>query len=86
VKVQVKFLKVYSTFDLDLIKEGVSQVGETVKKGVSNFTDNVKKTAKGIGEGVVNGIKTGMEAGSKAFTEGSKRLTVAEKKALERKK
>ena len=78
-----KVLKGIFTFDLDLIKEGVSQVGETVKKGVSNFTDNVKKTAKGIGDGVVSGIKTGMETGSKAFTEGSKRLTVAEKKAAE---
>jgi hypothetical protein len=78
-----KVLKGVFTFDLDLIKEGVSQVGETVKKGVTTFTDNVKNTAKGIGEGVVNGIKTGMEAGSKAFTAGTKRLTEAEKKALE---
>jgi len=81
-----KVLKGIFTFDLDLIKEGVSQVGETVKKGVSNFTDNVKKTAKGIGDGVVSGIKTGMETGSKAFTEGSKRLTEAEKKAEEERK
>ena len=78
-----KVLKGIFTFDLGLIKEGVAQVGETVKKGVSNFTDNVKKTAKGIGDGVVSGIKTGMETGSKAFNEGSKRLTVAEKKALD---
>jgi len=78
-----KVLKGIFTFDLDLIKEGVSQVGETVKKGVSTFTDNVKNTAKGIGQGVVDGIKTGMETGSKAFNEGSKRLTAAEKKALE---
>jgi hypothetical protein len=78
-----KVLKGIFTFDLGLIKEGVNQVGETVKKGVGNFVDNVKKTAKGIGDGVVSGIKTGMETGSKAFTEGSKRLTVAEKKALE---
>lgn len=78
-----KVLKGIFTFDLDLIKDGVKQVGETVKKGVGTFVDNVKTTAKGIGDGVVNGIKTGMETGSKAFNEGSKRLTVAEKKALE---
>jgi hypothetical protein len=81
-----KVLKGIFTFDLDLIKEGVSQVGETVKKGVTSFVDNVKTTAKGIGEGVVNGIKTGMEAGSKAFTAGTKRLTEAEKKAEEERK
>ena len=78
-----KVLKGIFTFDLDLIKDGVKQVGETVKKGVGTFVDNVKTTAKGIGDGVVSGIKTGMETGSKAFTEGSKRLTVAEKKAAE---
>jgi hypothetical protein len=78
-----KVLKGIFTFDLDLIKEGVKQVGETVKKGVGTFVDNVKTTAKGIGDGVVSGIKTGMETGSKAFTEGSKRLTVAEKKAAD---
>lgn len=78
-----KVLKGVFTFDLDLIKEGVAQVGETVKTGVTNFVDNVKTTASGIGESVVNGVKTGFEAGSKAFTEGSKRLTEAEKKAAE---
>jgi hypothetical protein len=78
-----KVLKGVFTFDLDLIKEGVTQVGDTVKNGVTSFVDNVKTTAKGIGEGVVNGIKTGMEAGSKAFTAGTKRLTEAEKKAAE---
>jgi hypothetical protein len=78
-----KVLKGVFTFDLDLIKEGVSQVGETVKTGVTSFVDNVKNTAKGIGTAVVNGVKTGFEAGSKSFTEGSKRLTEAEKKAAE---
>ena len=78
-----KVLKGIFTFDLDLIKDGVKQVGDTVKKGVTSFVDNVKTTAKGIGDGVVSGIKTGMETGSKAFNEGSKRLTVAEKKAAE---
>jgi len=78
-----KVLKGVFTFDLDLIKEGVAQVGETVKKGVSNFVDNVKDTAKGIGTAVVDGVKTGFEAGSKAFADGAKRLTEAEKKAAE---
>jgi cytochrome c556 len=78
-----KVLKGVFTFDLELIKEGVSQVGETVKTGVTSFVDNVKNTAKGIGTAVVNGVKTGFEAGSKSFTEGSKRLTEAEKKAAE---
>lgn len=81
-----KVLKGVFTFDLDLIKEGVTQVGDTVKKGVSSFVDNVKTTASGIGESVVNGVKTGMEAGSKAFTDGTKRLTEAEKKAEEERK
>ena len=81
-----KVLKGVFTFDLDLIKEGVSQVGETVKKGATTFVDNVKTTAKGIGDGIVDGIKTGMETGSKAFNEGSKRLTAAEKKAEEERK
>jgi hypothetical protein len=78
-----KVLKGVFTFDLDLIKEGVSQVGTTVKTGFTSFVDNVKSTAKGIGTAVVDGVKTGMETGSKAFSEGSKRLTEAEKKAAE---
>lgn len=78
-----KVLKGVFTFDLDLIKEGVTQVGDTVKKGVGDFVDNVKTTAKGIQTAVVDGVTTGFEAGSKSFTEGSKRLTEAEKKAAE---
>jgi len=78
-----KVLKGVFTFDLDLIKEGVSQVGDTVKTGVTSFVDNVKNTAQGIGTAVVDGVKTGMETGSKAFTEGTKRMTEAEKKAAE---
>ena len=78
-----KVLKGVFTFDLDLIKEGVTQVGDTVKNGVTNFVDNVKSTAKGIGTAVVDGVKTGMDTGSKAFTEGTKRMTEAEKKAAE---
>jgi cytochrome c556 len=81
-----KVLKGVFTFDLDLIKEGVTQVGDTVKTGVSNFVTNVKDTAKGIGTAVVDGVKTGFEAGSNAFSEGAKRLTEAEKKAAEERK
>jgi hypothetical protein len=78
-----KVLKGVFTFDLDLIKEGVSQVGNTVKTGFTSFVDNAKNTVKGIGTAVVNGVKTGFEAGSKSFAEGAKRLTEAEKKAAE---
>jgi len=78
-----KVLKGVFTFDLDLIKEGVSQVGEGIKKGFNATVDNVKNTLKGIGTGIADGIKSGMEQGSKAFTAGAKRLTEAEKKAAE---
>jgi len=81
-----KVLKGVFTFDLDLIKEGVTQVGDGIKKGFTSLVDNVKSTVKGIGTGVVDGIKSGMEQGSKAFTAGSKRLTEAEKKAAEERK
>jgi hypothetical protein len=78
-----KVLKGVFTFDLDLIKEGVSQVGEGIKNGFKATVDNVKNTVKGIGTGIADGIKNGMEQGSKAFAAGSKRLTEAEKKAAE---
>ena len=78
-----KVLKGVFTFDFDLIKEGVSQVGDTIKTGFTSFVDNAKNTAKGIGTAVVTGVQTGFEAGSKSFSEGSKRLTEAEKKAAE---
>lgn len=78
-----KVLKGVFTFDLDLIKEGIGQVGDTVTTGFNSFVDNAKSTAKGIGTAVVNGVTTGFEAGSKAFTAGSKRLTEEEKKAAE---
>jgi len=81
-----KVLKGVFTFDLDLIKEGVTQVGDGIKKGFTSLVDNVKTTVKGIGTGVVDGIKSGMEQGSKAFTAGTKRLTEAEKKAAAEKK
>jgi hypothetical protein len=78
-----KVLKGVFTFDLDLIKEGVSQVGDGIKNGFKATVDNVRNTVKGIGTGIADGIKSGMEQGSKAFTAGSKRLTEAEKKAAE---
>ena len=78
-----KVLKGVFTFDLDLIKEGVSQVGEGIKNGFKATVDNVKNTVKGIGTGIADGIKNGMEQGSKAFAAGSKRLTEEEKKAAE---
>ena len=78
-----KVLKGVFTFDLDLIKEGVAQVGTGIKDGFNRVVDNVKTTVKGIGTGIADGIKSGMEQGSKAFTAGSKRLTEAEKKAAE---
>ena len=78
-----KVLKGVFTFDLDLIKEGVSQVGEGIKNGFKATVDNVKNTVKGIGTGIADGIKNGMEQGSKAFAAGSKRLTEAEKKAAD---
>ena len=78
-----KVLKGVFTFDLDLIKEGISQVGEGIKNGFKATVDNVKNTVKGIGTGIADGIKNGMEQGSKAFAAGSKRLTEAEKKAAE---
>jgi hypothetical protein len=78
-----KVLKGVFTFDLDLIKEGVAQVGTGIKDGFNRVVDNVKTTVKGIGTGIADGIKSGMEQGSKAFTAGTKRLTEAEKKAAE---
>jgi len=78
-----KVIKGVFTFDLDLIKEGVSQVGEGIKNGFNRVVDNVKTTVKGIGTGIADGIKDGMAQGEKAFTAGSKRLTEAEKKAAE---
>ena len=81
-----KVLKGVFTFDLALIEEGVKQVGNKVNEGVSNFVTNVKDTANGIGTAVVDGVKTGFEAGSNAFSEGAKRLTEEEKKAAEERK
>jgi hypothetical protein len=76
-----KVLKGVFTFDLALIQEGVKQVGDKVNEGVNNFVTNVKDTASGIGTAVVDGVKTGFEAGANAFKEGAARLTEAEKEA-----
>jgi hypothetical protein len=76
-----KVLKGVFTFDLALIEDGVKQVGDKVNEGVNNFVTNVKDTATGIGEAVVDGVKTGFEAGANAFKEGAARLTEAEKEA-----
>jgi hypothetical protein len=76
-----KALKGVFTFDLALIEQGVKQVGDKVNEGVNNFVTNVKDTATGIGEAVVDGVKTGFEAGANAFKEGAARLTEAEKEA-----
>ena len=78
-----KVLKGVFTFDLDLIKEGVSQVSDGIKKGFNATVDNVKNTVKGIGEGVVDGIKDGFSKGESQFKKGQARLTEAQKKAQE---
>lgn len=70
-----KVLKGVFTFDYDLIKEGVADVGTTLKKGFNSFVENAKETAKGVGKAVVDGVTTGFDQGANAFREGSKRLT-----------
>ena len=71
------------TFDLDLIKKGVSDAGAALKGGFNRFVDNAKETGKGIKTAVTDGITQGFESGATAFTAGTKRLTEAEKKAAE---
>jgi DNA repair exonuclease SbcCD ATPase subunit len=71
-----KVLKGVFTFDVDAIKEGLSQVGKTVTTGVSNFVSNVKDRYKGIKDGVTDAF-VGAEV---QFAKGSKRLTELEKK------
>lgn len=71
------------TFDLDKIKEGLSEVGKTVTTGVSNFVNNVKDRYKGIKDGVVEAF----DGAEVQFAKGTKRLTELEKKnAAEKKK
>lgn len=71
------------TFDLDLIKKGVSDAGKALGAGFDRLVTNVKDTANGIKTAVVDGVTQGFETGAQAFTNGSKRLTEAEKKAAE---
>jgi hypothetical protein len=71
------------TFDWDRVAKGATAAFDAVKKGVTTTVSNVKQLGTGIGTAVVEGVKTGFEAGSTAFTEGAKRLTEAEKKAAE---
>ena len=76
-----KVIKGVFTLDLELIQQGLDEVGAEVGKGVERFVTNVKDTANGIGTAVVDGVKEGFEAGSNAFKEGASRLTEAEKEA-----
>jgi hypothetical protein len=76
-----KILKGVFTFDLDLIKEGISGAMESVKTGVSNFVDNVKDTGKRLATGIVDGVTEGFKQGEESFKRGYKRLTDAEKEA-----
>ena len=78
-----KVIKGVFTFDLDLIKEGASQSANAVVNGLKDIGNNVKSFAGNVGTAVVDGVKSGFEAGSKSFTEGTKRMTEAEKKAAE---
>jgi hypothetical protein len=80
-----KILKGVFTFDLDLIKEGISGAMDTVKTGVNNFVDNVKETGKRISDGFVEGITEGFKNGEEGFKKGYKRLTDAEKEANKKK-
>jgi hypothetical protein len=78
-----KVIKGVFTFDLALIKEGASQSANAVVNGLKDIGNNVKNFAGNVGTAVVDGVKSGFEAGSKSFTEGTKRMTEAEKKAAE---
>lgn len=79
-----KVLKGVFTFDLAVIKEGIAEVGDGIKQGVTNFVDNAKSAAKGIGTAVVTGVTEGFDAGEKAFTNGQKRLTSKQKEAAKK--
>lgn len=71
------------TFDLDLIKKGVSDAGKALGAGFDRLVQNAKDTGNGIKTAVTDGITQGFETGATAFTAGTKRLTEAEKKAAE---
>jgi len=80
-----KVLKGVFTFDLDLIKQGISDGLSAVKTGVTNFVDNVKTTGKNIATGFVEGVTEGFATGEAAFKKGYSRLTDAEKEANKKK-
>lgn len=74
-----KILKGAFTFDLDMIKKGLSEVGTTVSNSFDSFTTNVKDRYNGIKDGVSEAF-SGAEAN---FKTGAKRLTELEKKNAE---
>lgn len=78
-----KVIKGVFTFDLDLIKQGATEAGDAVTKGLGKLKDNVVNFGSNVANAVVDGVTEGFAAGSNAFTQGAKRLTDAEKKALE---
>ena len=78
-----KVIKGVFTFDLDLIKQGATEAGDAVTKGLGKLKDNVVNFGTNVANAVVDGVTEGFNTGSQAFIEGTKRLTDEEKKALE---
>ena len=78
-----KVIKGVFTFDLDLIKEGLDGVKNTVVEGTKTAVSNVKELANGLTTGVKDAVVSGFDSAQKSFKEGSKRLTEEEKKAAE---
>lgn len=72
------------TFDLDLIKKGVSDAGKALGAGFDRLVDNFKETGTGIKDAVVNGVTQGFETGATAFREGASRLTKEEREAAKK--
>ena len=79
-----KVLKGVFTFDLSLIKEGVTQAGTAITTGFNSFVDNAKKAGTDIGKGVIGAVTDGFKSGEHAFDEGSKRMTEKEKEAAKK--
>lgn len=67
------------TFDLDKIKAGVKQVGDTVVTGFEAAVDNVKTTASGLVTAVTDDFMAGFDAAEASFEAGTKRLTKKER-------
>jgi len=74
-----KVIKGVFTFDFDAIKEGVSQVKDTVVTGFTTAVENVKKVGSDIVTAVTDDFMKGFNAAEASFTEGSKRLTKKER-------